>query len=205
MQLQATASMTDQSSTPARPAIGLADPVTSVASVGGAIEAAYDRCAAGLFRYVFVRLGRDAAAADDVMQQLWLAAVKNAHSVPAAELEFWLRGVAGRLIADHFRKAYRVGGARGAVSMSAAEAAGLASRLERDDAADPLADTELRNRLALAITELPAEEQDLLMDHYVRQRSQADLARDRGVSERGIEGRLYRLRRSLLDCLRGWR
>jgi len=171
----------------------------------GAIEAAYDRCAVGLFRYVFVRVGRDRDATDDLMQQLWLAALKNAAGVGPDGFEFWLRSVAGRLIADHFRKAYRRGGSKRARVFDPAQTAGLAQRLQTEQvSAEALADQDLKDQLALAITELSAQEQQLVLDHYVRERTHAEIAAEQGVSQRSIEGRLYRARRSLLDRLRHW-
>lgn len=171
----------------------------------GAIEAAYDRCATGLFRYVFVRVGRDRDAADDLMQQLWLAALKNGGGVRGEDFEFWLRSVAGRLIADHFRKAYRRGGSKRARVFDPAQTAGLAKRLETERLpAAALADQDLKDQLALALTELSAQEQQLVLEHYVRERTHAEIAAEQGVSQRSIEGRLYRARRGLLDRLRHW-
>jgi RNA polymerase sigma-70 factor (ECF subfamily) len=56
--------------------------------------------------------------------------------------------------------------------------------------------------LMLAITELPAADQDLVFAYYFHARPQAAIARDRGVTEKSIESRLYRIRVRLRAALR---
>ncbi|MFT3683687.1 MAG: sigma factor-like helix-turn-helix DNA-binding protein [Phycisphaerales bacterium] len=55
--------------------------------------------------------------------------------------------------------------------------------------------------MLLAMTELPAAEQDLLVAHYVRGEEQAKLAERLGLSVRAVEAKLYRARKALHDRL----
>jgi len=166
------------------------------------IEAVFDRAATGLYRYFVVRTGGDPHLADDLMQQLWLQAAGNGKApVSEGELEPWLWGVARNLIRGH----WRCQRARpGQVPIASPELAGrLAERLAEEELpAETLQRREVRDQLLLALTALPAGEQELIVGHYFQGRSHAELAREEGVSRRAIEGRLYRARRSLQQRLR---
>ena len=61
---------------------------------------------------------------------------------------------------------------------------------------------ELHDQLLLAITELRSEEQELIIGHYLRDEPQRAIARRLGLSERAVEGRLYRARQALREALR---
>lgn len=173
-------------------------PRTSAAGVRSLIEPVYDRCAGALFRFFMVRTAGNHDLSNDLMQQLWLAALRNASDVPGEELECWLRAVARNLLATHWRRA----AAAPPIERNALVAGDLADRLS--DGPVPgsvLLDAEVRSQLLLALTELPAEDQELLIDHYVRSVPQAALAQRSGISVRAIEGRLYRARQSLRELL----
>ncbi len=165
------------------------------------LDVAFDRCARGLYRFIVVRVGGDAHLADDLMQQLWLRADRRGRGVPAGELAFWLRAVARNLVHDHWRTAAR----RPAnVPMSdPALAAELSERLVTEELPEAVLDRcEVRDQLLLAVTELREEEQALIIEHYFRGASQAELACKLGISDRAVEGRLYRARQSLRASLK---
>ncbi len=161
----------------------------------------YDQSAPGLYRFILVRVGHDEHLAADIMQQVWAAAIRNAAKVPDREMEFWLRGVARNLISTHWRRT-----ATRPVHVPVPDS-GLAGDLADRLAADRLTEAELnrrevRDQLALAITELSSEDQDLIHAHYVAGRSQVQIAQDQGLSVRAVEGRLYRARAALREQLR---
>ena len=82
-------------------------------------------------------------------------------------------------------------------------AAELANRLvEEELPPEVLERKEVRDQLLLAITELPSGDQDLIAGHYFDGAAFAELARRTGLSERAIEGRLYRARQALREKLR---
>lgn len=169
------------------------------------IEAAFDRCGAAIHRGLMVRTGRDAATCDDLMQQLWLAAQRNAVGVRVGELERWMRGVARNLLVTHHRRERaRPGSAadRRGARVDAALAAEVGLMLERGPLpAEALERGELVEQLLLALTDLDAEDQELLLAHYAEGVAQAALAARAGCGVRAIEGRLYRARAALRQRL----
>ncbi len=170
------------------------------AEQGVDLDAVFDRCAAGLYRFFAVRTGGDSHLADDLMQQLWLQTVRSAGRIPADAAEPWLRTVARNLIREHWRRQKR----RPAQAPIAdpALAAELSRRLVTEDLPeDELVRREVRDQLLLAITLLSEEDQRLLLDRYVGGRSHAELARTLGIGDRAVEGRLYRARQALRAAL----
>ncbi len=165
-----------------------------------ALSREFQRCATALFRYFAIRVG-DSDAAGDLMQQLWLAAASSARRVPEPELEYWLRGIAAKLLASYWRSRKRRS------ALGAAPNAALAHELSQRLGREPLPDEwierqDVRAQLLLALSELPADEQELIVEHYFHGREFADLARQLGVTPRAIEGRLYRARSALRERLR---
>lgn len=164
------------------------------------VQAACDRCSRGLYRYFAVRAGGDAHLADDLMQQLWLQVSRSRASIPRDEVDYWLIGIARNLIRAHWRKKKRR-----PEHVPIADphlAAELSRRLVTETLPLRILEKrEVRDQLLLALTELRSAEQELIVGHYFRGRSQAALAEELGVSERAVEGRLYRARRSLRDKL----
>lgn len=164
------------------------------------MEAVFDRCSRSLYRYVLVRVGGDAHLADDVLQQLWCQACDRARHVPPAEMEFWLRAVAKNLIRTHWRRMGRR--PPHARLPDASAASSLASRLvERELPLEELSGREVREHLLLAITALDSADQELIVEHYFHGLSHTELGARRGLSERAVEGRLYRARQRLREQL----
>ena len=159
------------------------------------MDAAFDRCSRALYRHIVVRVG-DAHLADDLMQQLWLQARTSGASVPEAELEFWLRGIARNLVRTHWR---RQASRPKNVPLPNPELAGeLANRLVSEELPpETLERKEVRDQLLLAITELAGRHQEFIVEHYFHARSHAELAARFGLSVRAVEGRLYRARQAL--------
>lgn len=164
------------------------------------LESVFDRCSAALYRFVCVRVGGDRHLADDLMQQLWIQARRSDRYVPEAELEYWLRAIARNLVRSHWR-----GNARRPAHLPLADpalAGDLAERLAGEELpAAALAKREASDQLLLALTELSAGDQELLVEFYFHEQPQAELARRFGLTERAIEGRLYRARQALREKL----
>lgn len=159
------------------------------------MEAAFDRYSGVLYRYVLVRVGGDSHLADDLMQQLWCQACLHGGRIPPDEIEFWLRAVARNLILTHWRKQGR---RPKHTSLPDEDAADLSRRIVREPLpAELLARREVREQLLRAITALPADDQELVIEHYFLGASHAELAARLGASVRAIEGRLYRARQAL--------
>lgn len=164
------------------------------------LAAAYDRLGGSLFRFFYARVSRDEHLAADLMQQLWVAAAKNASRVPEKEIEYWLRGVARNLLNTHWRRA----SARPThVAMEDAKTgASIAERMTRERLPEEeIEKREVQDRLLIAITTLTSPDQELIFAHYFEGTQQVDLAKRMGMSVRAIEGRLYRARQLLREAL----
>jgi len=164
------------------------------------LQRAFARYGRSLYRYFAVRTG-DGHQAEDLMQQLWMQAQRNSTNVPADTIEYWLKAVARNLVRQHWRK-------RATIPLhlpiaDPALAAELADRIATEDLPEEcLQRREIRDQLLLAITELGSAEQELIAAYYFQDESQADLARQLSVSERAVEGRLYRARQALRQKLK---
>ncbi len=165
------------------------------------VERVFDRCAPAFCRYFAVRTGDDEHTVDDLMQQLWLQARRRAHSVRQPNAEAWLWRVAQNLLRAHWRS--RARRPRQVPLADPQLAAELARRFDTEELpAELLARKEVRDQLLLALTALPSDEQELLLGHYFLGLSQAALSKERGISERAVEGRLYRARKLLREKLK---
>lgn len=159
-------------------------------------EADFDRHATALYRYFLVRTGGDSHRADDLMQQLWLQWRQGGQHVPGDELEFWLRRVARNAILALWRTQRRRPPHHPIADPSLA--ADLAVRITSEELPPGLLERrEVRDQLMLALTSLPGADQELIIEHYFHGRSFAELGRALSLSERAVEGRLYRARQAL--------
>lgn len=162
----------------------------------------FDACSDGLYRYILVRVGGDRHAADDLLQQTCCTAVARRDRSDAGDAcEAWLVGIARNLVRKHWRDRKR---ANGHVSV---ETAGVTGRLADDMdkyplPAEVLARREVTDLLLLAVTALPAADQELVFAFYFEGRSQSAIAEAAGTTVKGIEARLYRARNRLRDLMK---
>lgn len=157
-------------------------------------EREFDRCGPSLYRYFVVRTG-DPHLADDLMQQLWVQARPGGSDLPDDRIEPWLRAIAKNLVRTHWRTV-----ARRPAHRSLADAAAL---LTGDDVPDSILQRrEIQEQLLLAITSLPAADQELIVGCYFDELPHATLGAQLGISERAVEGRLYRARTALRSLLK---
>lgn len=164
------------------------------------IQGTFERCCQAFCRYFTVRSGGDTHLVDDLMQELWLQARLKADDLRGANPEPWLWRIAQNLLREHWRK--RGGSLAARVKADPALARSLAARLDTEEIpAETLARKDVQEQLLLALTELPAETQELLIEFYFEGRAHAELATALNISERAVEGRLYRARAALGDKL----
>ena len=160
----------------------------------------FQQVAPTLFRYTAVRLVGDESAADDLMQQLWLEASRDIRASQADDSEAWLRGVARNLIRRWWREQARPGRERPTADPRLATQ--LAEVLDqRELPAAELEREEVRTQLLLALTMLPADDQELLIRAHFRGESHEQIARERNMTTRAVEGRLYRARAAMRELL----
>lgn len=161
----------------------------------------FEVCADGLYRFILVRVGGHRHAADDLLQQVCEVAAGH-RRVPEAddEVERWLFGVARKLIQKHWRSLKR---RAGHLPIHDAVISADVARLMEDGKmpAEKMVEQEVADELMLAVTSLPAREQQLLFAYYFDGRSQIEIARDLGMTPKSIETKLYRLRSRLRAML----
>lgn len=161
------------------------------------VEAVLERDAASFHRYFAVRF-RSAGAVDDLMQQMWIKAHTQGHGVSRRNAEAWLWAVARNLLRGCARDQRR----HERVWADRALAADLAQRFDRERLpAEFLERQEIRTQVLLALTALPAADQELLVGKYFEGQTSLELAERFECSTRGLEGRLYRARLALRDSL----
>jgi len=142
-----------------------------------------------LYAYVSRRVGGDRTLAEDVVQDVWLRAVASwpRRGVPDRP-RAWLAHVARNLLASHFRR-------KRPESVSPAELDLMAGGAwpETESAAA---------LLSWGLARVRRQHADLLEAFYLDGRSTREIAEERGLSERSVEGRLRRARQSLARRLK---
>jgi RNA polymerase sigma-70 factor (ECF subfamily) len=143
----------------------------------------YDESYPGLYAYVSWRCGGLRDHADELVQEVWLTAVKRLASFDPAAGSFagWLRGIAGQLARNHFRRERR----RAASPLPAEVAAPADGEPLRRDRAE---------RVARALAELPEPYEAVLRAKYLDGLDVAAIADARGQSAKAVESMLSRAR-----------
>jgi RNA polymerase sigma-70 factor, ECF subfamily len=148
-----------------------------------------------LYAYVSRRVGGDVSLAEDLVQDTWMRAVGDwrAKGIPAEPLA-WLIRVARNTLISHFRR----------LRPQLVEPAAL-DLLESTSsaAADDPASASVINWGLARIRRAHAE---LLEDFYFEGKTVRDMARERSLSDRAVEGRLRRAREKLKKKIeKAWR
>jgi RNA polymerase sigma-70 factor (ECF subfamily) len=141
----------------------------------------YRKSIAPLYAFVSRRVGGDRGLAEDIVQETWMRALdawprRGAPDEPLA----WLQQVARNVLVSHFRK----------MRPQAVDPATL-------DIADDRFAPETPDAAALVnwgLARLRRSQAELLAAFHLEGRSVAEIAADRGLSERAVEGRLRRAR-----------
>lgn len=178
--------------------------VSGEARASAHLARTFNRCGDGLFRFILLRVGMDQHAAEDLIQQVCCEAARKPKCLPLDDdrCEAWLFGIARNRVRKHWRWRRRKGIAL--ASQSDALATELLSAMQRGPLpAELLSRTESSTRLMLAITELPAADQQLLLAFYFDGRSLSEIAQSNQTTAKGVESRLYRIRAKLRHLLGG--
>ena len=151
----------------------------------------YDECFDDLYAYVLWRCGGLRDHADELVQEVWLTAVRRLSSFDPARGAFaaWLRGLAAGLARNHFRRAAR----RRALPLPE----DVASADETD-----LARREQAEQVARALAGLPEHYETVLRAKYLEGASVAGLAAARGESIKATESLLTRAREAFRVAFR---
>lgn len=144
---------------------------------------AFDRCFGEVYGYVAYRLAPDRDAAQDVTQEVFLAAWQGWGSYRGdGSVLSWLRAIARRKVADHLRVKDR--------RCDSVEAEGLAY-LATSGQARP---DEQSLLLAQVMRLLPSEYVELLEEKYLEGLAVRQMAEKRARTEKSIESALSRAR-----------
>ncbi len=160
----------------------------------------YEAYAERVYLYVGRLMGFDRQATEDVVQETFLAAARSAGGFDArrGSLWMWLWGIARRQIALHYRKiSAKANPAK--VSLSNSGLDGLAGWIDgkSDPPPDILQNRELAGLVRLALSELPAEYQVLLLAKYVDGQATKAIADDLNCSHSAVASKLARAKKAL--------
>jgi len=138
-----------------------------------------------VFGYVFSRVQPNAADAEDLTQDVFLAAYQSIRDYRGASpLRGWLLGIARHKVEDYYRARVR--------NLDLNEAGATAVEdVPLDDALD---DYRLRQRTRAALERLPEANRLLLRWRYWDQRRTAEIAAALGRTEKAVERMLARAR-----------
>jgi len=164
------------------------------------LQDAFSSCCDALYRFILVRVGGHRDVADDLLQQTCFVAAGKSRLPDGEDCEAWLFGIARNLVRKHWRSERARG--RAVPLLDAEHGAALVDALESGPLpAEVLESDEAATRLLAAVTSLPAAEQRLVFAFYFQGRSHAEIGNDTGVSPKGVETKLYRIRRRLRALL----
>jgi RNA polymerase sigma-70 factor (ECF subfamily) len=151
----------------------------------------FERYERPVFRFLRRSLG-DATAADDLLQEVWLAVVRNAAGyAPRAKFTTWLFTIARSKLIDHWR------GAKPTLSLDE-EAANVPAETMLDGiAADPTAQPEVQvmsraraEAFVAAVEALPAVQREAFLLHVEGELTVEEVAQATGVGFETAKSRL---------------
>ena len=150
----------------------------------------YDASAADLRAYTVWRCGGRRDVADEVVQEVWLIAVRRIRQFDPERGPFaaWLRGIAANILKNHRRKKNPAAG--GDLQGEAGPAPEGTDRFDDGD------------RIAQALSALPDRYEAVLRAKYLDQLSMAEIARTWNESTKAIESLLTRARAAFRDSYR---
>ena len=142
----------------------------------------YERAFGPIYAFVFHRAGRRADRADEVVQEVWLIAVRKLREFDPRQGSFdeWLKGIAENVLKNHRRRWQR--DPRNELPETAAN---------EHAANDELASREL---FGLAMTALPSHYETVLRAKYQERLSVAEIAGRLGGTSKAVESLLSRAR-----------
>jgi len=154
-----------------------------------------------LYSLVLVQVDRDETAAEDLVQEVFLAALSSLDKFRGdSQLYTWLRSIALHKINDFYRHQAREPKPR----ESSDDSDGL--ELEQTRADEPathtvLEDEEVRQSVHQALTDLPQDYQEVLVLKYLKDMPVLAISQIMGRSPKSVEGLLSRARKAMRDSL----
>ena len=160
-------------------------------------SATYDRHVQEVFGFIYHLVGGDRIVAEDIHQDVWLAAIEGFDQFDANLGRFrdWLMGIARHRVSHHFRGLGRKPMARVADGDIQPQDGGLPppEQLEAIESCDVI---------RAALLQLNQDHRDVLLKKYVGDFSVVEIARLTGRSAKAVESLLSRARERLRELLR---
>lgn len=167
-----------------------------------AIGRFYDAHVDGLYAFVFYRVGRDAALAEDVVQETFTIALTKRESYDAARgsVASWLTVLSRNVIRDQLREHRRADALQATWErIDATLAQTFAAMAERPLPGEVLERAETRDLVHMAVANLPEQYRTALTRKYVDGESLETLASELGISVDAAKSLLARARRAFRD------
>ena len=165
-----------------------------------AFETLYDRHALPVWRFV-QRSVQNAALADDLVQEVWFAVVRQAPQYEAlAKFRTWLFTMAHHRVVDH----WRTHKAHASLDAESEDGAALAEMLAAESGFGPerqLDSRELAQALLDALAALPTVQREAFLLQAEAGMSLAEIAQTTGVSQETAKSRLRYARARLREIL----
>ena len=154
-----------------------------------------------LYSLVLEQVDRDEAVAEDLVQEVFLAALSSLDRFRGeSQLYTWLRGIALHKINDFYRHHAR----EAKPIKSSDDSDGLELEQTRDN--EPathtvLEDEEVRQSVHQALADLPHDYQEVLVLKYLKDMPVLAISQIMGRSPKSVEGLLSRARKAMRDNL----
>ena len=160
-------------------------------------SAIYDRHVQEVFGFIYHLVGGDRVLAEDIHQEVWLAALEGFDHFDASRGRFrdWLMGIARHRVSHHFR----------GLSRKPMEAVADGDIQPQDAAIPPPEQLEAIERsdvIRAALLQLNQDYRDVLLKKYVDGFSVVEIAGLTGRSAKAVESLLSRARERLRELLR---
>jgi RNA polymerase sigma-70 factor (ECF subfamily) len=150
------------------------------------VDVMYRETIRPLYAYVSRRVGGDRSLAEDLVQEAWMRALDNwsAKGVPNEPLA-WLIRVSRNILVSHFRR----------IRPQQLEPAVIDLTVEDPRLAPSTPETAAV--IGWGMAQLRRTHSDILEAFYFDEKSVREIADERSISERAVEGRLHRAREKL--------
>ena len=167
-----------------------------------AMEEFYNLYRDRLHSLILEQLGRDQGMAEDLLQEIFLAALSSIHKFRGdSQLYTWLCSIALHKITDFHRRQAKE--AKTAPSLSQAEAKELPDIPDEQSVAGSAIECEeTRQTVRQALTDLPSDYREVLELKYMEEKPVNEISRIMGRSPKSVEGLLSRARKALRTSLK---
>ena len=153
-----------------------------------------------LYSFAFYRVGRDAAAAEDIAHDTLVAAIERLERYDGrASLHAWLTGIARNLIRSGYRR-QRPKRLEDLLQESDPEIDRLLADIEREELPDAVLErAETAELVGATLSSLPPDYRTALLEKYVQDRTVPETAARTGRHVKAVESTLHRARRAFTE------